>query len=101
LRGDNNVRDENGSPVAAVNRMSVVNLEELLVKQCNHDFNEVTSKETEEMSREEIQFLDIVNHSTKIIDGHYCLDLPFKQENPSMPNNCCRAAHPKPETQVW
>lgn len=80
--------------------MSVVNLEELLVKQYNHDFNEGTSKETEEMSREEKKFLDIVNHSTKMTDGHYCLDLPFNQENPSMPNNRCRAEHPKPE-QIW
>ncbi|XP_034151514.1 uncharacterized protein LOC117595338 [Esox lucius] len=91
LRVDNDVRDENGCPVAAVNRMSIVNLEELLVKQYNHDFNEVTSKETEEMSREERQFLDIVNNSIKITDGHHCLDLPLKQENPSMPNNHCIA----------
>lgn len=71
--------------------MSIVNLEELLVKQYNHDFNEVTSKETDEMSREEIKFLDMWNHSIKMTDGHYCLDLPFKQKNPSMPNNRCIA----------
>lgn len=33
LRGDNDIRDENGRPAAAVNWISIVNLEELLVKQ--------------------------------------------------------------------
>lgn len=91
LRGDKSIRDENGCPAAAVNRISIVNLEELLVKQYNHDFSEGTSKETEEMSREDVKFLDIVNRSAKVTDGHYCLDLPFTQEKPSMPNNRCIA----------
>ncbi|XP_034073841.1 uncharacterized protein LOC117547324 [Gymnodraco acuticeps] len=91
LKGSNDSRDANGHPVATVNRISMVHLEELLVKQYNHDFNENTSKETEEMSREDKQFLNIMNHSAKTTDGHYCLDLPFRQENPSMPNNRCVA----------
>lgn len=91
LRGDNDIRDENGRSAAAVNRISIVNLEELLVKQYNQDFSERTSKETEELSREDVKFLDIMNHSAKMKDGHHCLDLPFKQENPNMPNNHCIA----------
>ncbi|KAJ8384838.1 hypothetical protein AAFF_G00198250 [Aldrovandia affinis] len=39
------------------------------------------------MSEEDIKFLDILNNSTKVQDGHYCLNLPFRQEDPVMPNN--------------
>lgn len=56
-RGDNDIRDEIGCPAAAaVNRISIVNLEELLVKRYNHDFSERASMETEEMSREDVKF---------------------------------------------
>ncbi|XP_072768487.1 uncharacterized protein [Nerophis lumbriciformis] len=90
LKGDDTSR-HNGCPVAGVNRISILNLEELLVKQYNQDFSERSSKEIEEMSREEEKFLDIVSHSAKIKDEHYCLNLPFKEEDPIMPNNRCIA----------
>lgn len=47
LRGDNNIREENGRPIAAVGQMSIVKVEELLVKQYSDDFSERTSNETE------------------------------------------------------
>lgn len=90
LREEDGITEENDCP-ATVNCISIVKLVELLVKQYNQDFSERTSKETEEMSREDVKFLDITNHSAKMKDGHYCLDLPFTQEDPGMPNNRCIA----------
>ncbi|XP_034084503.1 uncharacterized protein LOC117554262 [Gymnodraco acuticeps] len=69
LKGSNDSRDANGHPAAAVNRIAMVHLEELLVKQYKHDFKENTSKETEEMSREDKQFLNIMNHSANMSDA--------------------------------
>lgn len=66
-------------------------LETMLVKQYNHDFNEKTSQEQIEMSREDIKFMDIMNNTAKLIDGHYCINLPFKVENPILPVNRCIA----------
>ena len=91
LREDDSIQEENGCPAVTVNRISIQNLEELLVKQYNQDFSERASNETEEMSREEARFLDILKHSAKMKDGHYCLNLPFKQDDPIMPNNRCIA----------
>ncbi|XP_078252913.1 solute carrier family 28 member 3-like [Rhinoraja longicauda] len=55
---DNSVGE--GFPTVVINRISVVNLEELLVKQYNHDFNEESSKDKEEMSREEVYLFGAV-----------------------------------------
>ncbi|XP_028314842.1 uncharacterized protein LOC114470696 [Gouania willdenowi] len=64
LRGDNIIRDPNGAAAASVNRISIVNLEELLIKQYNHDFSK-NGKEKEEMSQEEVKFLNIEQPYTK------------------------------------
>jgi len=87
-------RKDNGSTSErtniTVNRISVDKLEEMLNKQYNHDFNEIAS-ETKEMSREDHAFMEKVNGSIKLQDGHYKLNLPFKKENPMLPNNLCVA----------
>lgn len=88
LRRNNIIRDKNGCPAAAaLNSVSIVNKEDLQVIQHNNNPSKKNSKETEEMPREDKPFLNIMNHSAKMSDGHYCLDLPFRQENPSLPNN--------------
>ncbi|XP_035983633.1 uncharacterized protein LOC118557555 [Fundulus heteroclitus] len=73
------------------NRISVQNLETMLIEQYNHDFNEKTSQEQIEMSREDIKFMDIMNNTAHLINGHYCIDLPFKAENSTLPVNRCIA----------
>ncbi len=61
----------------------------MLVNQYNHDFSERSSEEQAEISREDIKFLDIANSSVVQRAGHYSLDLSFRHENPTLPNNCC------------
>ncbi|XP_078284132.1 uncharacterized protein LOC144609514 [Rhinoraja longicauda] len=53
LRKNNKGMERNNYTAAAVNRISIVNLEESLTKQHNHDFNERAGKESEEMSGKE------------------------------------------------
>lgn len=69
------------------NRISVEHLQEMLVKQFNHDFNESSSDEQLEMSREDAKFMNVMDNTTRLIGGHYCIDIPFREENPLMPNN--------------
>ena len=72
------------------NRISLVNLQELLVSQYNTDFNERVYDEKSEMSVDDKKFLNIANESVKVIEGHYCINLPFKADKVTMPNNCSR-----------
>lgn len=76
-----------GYPKVNVNRTTVDRIEELLVKQFNYDFNERTSTDQEEMSREEIKFVEIMKSSAQLQKGHYKFKLPFKKEEVTMPNN--------------
>lgn len=85
LRGDRQI--VNSCPTIAVNQISLTSLEELLVKQYNHDFSERSVDEKPEMSREDLKFLEIMKSSANLTDGHYGLKLPFREENVSMPNN--------------
>lgn len=54
LRGGGSNRVKTGCSVFTTNRISVEYLEEMLIKQYNHDFNERTSEERLEMSREDV-----------------------------------------------
>ncbi len=76
--------------VAAVNRISVCQLSELLNNQYLHGFNERTY-EDKEMSREDARFLEIESHSAKLLDGHYILKMPFRKGQPMLPNNLTMA----------
>ncbi|XP_059184653.1 uncharacterized protein LOC131967729 [Centropristis striata] len=90
LRGGSS-RSKSGCPAVTANRISVEHLQEMLVKQYNQDFNERSSEEKIEMSREDIKFMNVVSSSTELIGDHYCIDLPFRQSNPILPNNHCVA----------
>lgn len=78
---------DNDCQSAAVNRISVANLERLLISHYNHDFNEKTSDERREPSIEDKRFLEIANNSVSLIDGHYTLNLPFRHDDVQLPNN--------------
>lgn len=80
-------RDKSDCSAVTANRISVEHLQEMLVKQFNHDFNERSLDEQLEMYREDVKFMNVMNNTTKLIGGHYCIDLPFKEENPLLPNN--------------
>ena len=90
LRGGSS-RSKSGCPAVTANRISVEHLQEMLVKQYNHDFNERSSEEQIEMSREDLKFMNVMSTTTVLTGGHYCIDLPFRQENSVLPNNRCVA----------
>lgn len=76
-----------GCSAVTANRISIGHIEELLVQQYNHDFNEKSSDEQVEMSREDIKFMSIMSSSVVMKDGHYSLDLPLREEHLTLPNN--------------
>ncbi|KAK7884419.1 hypothetical protein WMY93_027542 [Mugilogobius chulae] len=43
--------------------------------------------ETKDMSREDLQFLDIATQSSTLVDGHYSIALPLRSKDVQMPNN--------------
>lgn len=64
----------------SANRVSIANLEEILVKQYNQDFAEQHHDEKQEMLVEDKQFLKIASTSATLKDGHYHLKLPFARK---------------------
>ncbi|XP_050978835.1 uncharacterized protein LOC127173179 [Labeo rohita] len=82
---------KSGCTVVTANHVSVEHLENMLMQQYNHDFTERTYDEQLEMSREDIKFMNIVKDTTVLNNEHYCIDLPFRVEDPVLPNNRCVA----------
>ena len=70
-----------------VNRVSIVNLDELWQQQFKMDFPESAVEEQVGLSREDLRFMDMVTKSAKHVNGHYQVALPLKNPNVSMPNN--------------
>ena len=70
-----------------VNRVSIENVEQLLVQQFNQDFPERGCDEKQEMSHEDKQFMDSVTASAYHADGHHYIGLPKKNPAVIMPNN--------------
>lgn len=68
-------------------RISVVDLDDLVKQNFNHDFPEKVYEEKAEMSMEDKRFMHIMSASAKMKDGHYHLKLPFKKGDISMLNN--------------
>ncbi len=75
-----------GLSSAVVNRISVSNLEVMLDRQYNHDFNEKTS-EDKEMSREDLRLTKIMESSATLQVERYTLKLPLKKPDVLLPNN--------------
>ena len=53
----------------------------------NADFTETTASSKEMMSIEDRRALAIMESTVQMTDGHYQLSLPWKYENPCLPNN--------------
>lgn len=82
-----------------VNRISIVNLENLLIKQYNEDFMEQHYGEQTELSQDDKQFLEIASDSAELKSGHYHLKLPFHNTSVNMPNNR-QTAHQRAQNLV-
>lgn len=87
LREDDGLNAVSGPTQVQANRIEVASLEEIWDQQFQCDFPEHNQQERLEMSREDIQFLDEVTQSVKLVDGHYSIALPLKNKNVKMPNN--------------
>ncbi len=74
-------------PQVMANRISVVSLDNLIQQQMSYDFPECKHAEKLEMSIEDRQFMESVSQSIKLVDGHYCIDLPLKKKDVAFPNN--------------
>lgn len=72
---------------ATVNRISVENVEQLLLQQYNQDFPERLCDDKVEMSQEDQQFMSHMKDSTYHANGHYIIGLPKKKAVVTMPNN--------------
>lgn len=71
----------------SVNRVSVVELEELWQQQFKTDFPESEMDEQVGMSREDQRFMELVINSAKHVNGHYQISLPLKNKQVKMSNN--------------
>lgn len=71
----------------SVNRISIANVENMLLQQFNNDFPERACEEKQEMSREDIQFINSVSETVTMIDGHYSIGLPLRDKHVKLPNN--------------
>lgn len=58
-----------------------------MISQYNTEFSENAYDEKMEMSREDEQFIKIVDEFAKILDGYCSLKLPFKNQDVSLPCN--------------
>ena len=74
-------------PQVTVNRVSVVNLDDLWQQQFKNDFPESSIDEQPGMSKEDERFLQFVTNSAKEVEGHYQIALPLRNSDISMPNN--------------
>ncbi|XDV52444.1 hypothetical protein PO909_021172 [Leuciscus waleckii] len=87
LRGVNSHDTTSGLIQVTSNRISVATLDELWNhQQFKIDFPECQNDRVE-MSREDIQFLEMVSQSAKLIEGHYNIGLPLRNTVFKMPNN--------------
>lgn len=86
INGPLGVNNVDTHSTISINRISVVKLDELWEQQFKTDFPECNRDDLEH-SKEDQQFLDSVSKSAELVDGHYCIGLPFKQRKICMPDN--------------
>ena len=80
--------EEHAGPIAvSSNRISLVELKDLLIRQYYQDFSENMYEEKIEMSVEDKCFMEIAFRSAFLKDGHYHLRLPFPDKDKIMPDN--------------
>lgn len=72
-------------PSIMANRIGVHKLEEMLIAQYNYDFND-RKMEDEQVSREDVRFMEIMDNSVELVDGHDSMRIPFRKNNLTLPN---------------
>lgn len=79
LSGDSENKMDGAPPEFTVNRISVVNLEDIWQQQFKMDFPECSQDEQTGCSIEDQKFMEMVIHSAKTVDGHYEIGLPLRK----------------------
>ncbi len=69
-----------------VNRISMVNLEDMWQQQFKNDFPECSQDEQTAYSKEDQKFMKMVTNSAILVDGHYEIGLPLREKD-HMPDN--------------
>ena len=62
---------------------------EILQEMYNHEFTESQDKlnrETDGMSQEDLKLMKVLDNGTRLIDGHYEIPLPLRDDNVRFPN---------------
>ncbi|KAL0176346.1 hypothetical protein M9458_028676, partial [Cirrhinus mrigala] len=77
--------DRHGKQSVTVNRISLENIKNLLIRQ--YDFPEKEYVEKKEMSVEDKRFMDLISRSVMFKNGHYHIPLPFRDKDVTLPNN--------------
>ncbi|XP_076839331.1 uncharacterized protein LOC143484479 [Brachyhypopomus gauderio] len=90
IRKDLNETENEPRPFS-VNKISLMEIERLLVQQYNADFPERSYDDKKEMSQEDKIFMRCVEKTSILENGHYIIGLPFRNEKLQMPNNRCVA----------
>lgn len=90
-KGDDYHKSSHYSQRASVNRISVSDVDSMLLQQYNHDFPEQACEEKSEMSQEDVQFMKSVTETIKKVNGHYSIRMPLRNKNVVMPSNKCVA----------
>ena len=70
-----------------VNHISVMSVENMLMKHYNADFPERCCDDRQEQSQHDKQFMHTVAMSAQLVDGHFCIKLPLKDDKVKMPCN--------------
>lgn len=70
----------------SINQISVLNLEELWQQHFKVDFPECSFDEQPGQSREDKRFIELVQGSSQLVDGHYQIALLLKKSCVNMPN---------------
>jgi len=79
--------DESERQSFLVNHISVMNIEDMLIKHYNADFPERRCDDRRENSQHDKQFMHTVSTSAQLVDGHFCIRLPLKDDKVKMPCN--------------
>ena len=87
IKNEDEPQHSEGLQSVTANRISVASIEEMLTQHFNSDFSERSCEDKTEMSQEDRKFMQDVEQSVKLIDGHYCIGLPFKDRSMKMPTN--------------
>ena len=90
IRSDSNTNSTHvvNSVNAAITKLEEFDsLESLYRKSVQIDFCEREIEDKPENSQEDKRFIEKMEQSQKIVDGHYEFCLPFKNDSPLLPNN--------------